>query len=326
MFKFWSAIQTKFGSHSIISRANWPLVDPNWHLTPPTYIRSGHQKYWRPNLHWPHQYQNLGRGQDKVFRGQKMKQGGSRTMSLTWKYTKVCGYSDRFCKNLNQRSLTPRWPLTPHLLRSYAWLYPRIIVSKSHENTSKYMDTVTFFAKNLNQRSLTPRWPLTPHLLKSHVWLYPRIIVSKSYENTSKYMDIVTFFAKNLNQRSFTPRWPLTPHLLTSHVWLYPRIIVSKSHGNTSMYVDTVINFANYHIHTHTTYITTYRMSDHIVSFWTTFRRDKKCMQSREGPRESFKGAGAEIENKNACRACEKLLYCHFYAEMVKIGLILTHL
>ena len=52
---------------------------------------------------------------------------------------------------------------------------------------------------------------------------------------------------------------------------------------NTSMYVDTVINFAKYHIHTHTTYIlhtyyvhTTYRMSDHIVSYWTQFRRDKK--------------------------------------------------
>ena len=82
--------------------------------------------------------------------------------------------------------------------------------------------------------------------------------------------------------------WPLhdlwPPCLLRSHVWLYPRIIVSKSHDNTSMYVDTVINFANYHIHTHTTYIhtyyilhTTYRMSDHIVSYWTQFRRDKNA-------------------------------------------------
>ena len=123
----------------------------------------------------------------------------------------------------------------------------------SPENTSKFVDTVTVFAKNLNQRSLTPRWPLTPHLLRSYVWLYPRIIVSKSHENTSKYVDTVIFFAKNLNQRSLTPRWHLTPHLSRSHVWLYPRIIVSKSHGNG--YVDTVINFANYHIHTHTTYI-----------------------------------------------------------------------
>ena len=105
------------------------------------------------------------------------------------------------------------------------------------------------------------------------------------FENTSKYVDTLTLFSKNLNQRSLTPRWPLTPCLLRSHVWLYPRITVSKSHDNTSMYVDTVINFAKYHIHTHTyihihthtcTYIhTTYRMSDHIVSYWTQFRRDK---------------------------------------------------
>ena len=162
-------------------------------------------------------------------------------VQVPWKYIKVCGYSDLFCKNLKRRSLTPRWPLTPHLLRSHVWLYPRIIVSKSHEHTWKYVDTVTFFAKkNLNQRLLTPRWPSTPHLLRSHVWLYPRIIVSKSHEHTWKYVDTVTFLPKNLNQRSLTPRWPLTPHLLRSHVWLYPRIIVSKSHENTSKYVDTV--------------------------------------------------------------------------------------
>ena len=51
-----------------------------------------------------------------------------------------------FSKNLNQRSLTPAWPLTPCLLRSHVWLYPRIIVSKSHDNTSMYVDTVINFA------------------------------------------------------------------------------------------------------------------------------------------------------------------------------------
>ena len=84
-------------------------------------------------------------------------------VQVPWKYIKVCGYSDLFCKNLKRRSLIPRWPLTPHLLRSHVWLYPRIIVSKSHENTlCGYSDR---FCKNLNQRSVTPRWPLTPHLL-----------------------------------------------------------------------------------------------------------------------------------------------------------------
>ena len=103
------------------------------------------------------------------------------------------------------------------------------------------------------------------------------------FENTSKYVDTLTLFSKNLNQRSLTPTWPLIPCLLRSHVWLYPRIIVSKSHDNTSMYVDTVINFAKYHIHTHTTYIphTTYRMSDHIDSYWTQFRRDNYWTQFR---------------------------------------------
>ena len=105
-------------------------------------------------------------------------------VQVPWKYIKVCGYSDLFCKNLKRRSLTPRWPLTPHLLRSHVWLYPRIIVSKSHENTLKYVDTVT------------PRWPLTPHLLRSYVWLYPRIIVSKSHGNTWMYVDTVINFAK----------------------------------------------------------------------------------------------------------------------------------
>ena len=62
----------------------------------------------------------------------------------TWKYVDTLTL---FSKNLNQRSLTPRWPLTPCLLRSHVWLYPRIIVSKSHDNTSMYVDTVINFAK-----------------------------------------------------------------------------------------------------------------------------------------------------------------------------------
>ena len=57
---------------------------------------------------------------------------------------------------VRKRSLTPRWPLTPRLLKSLVWLYPRIIVYKSHENTSKYVDTVTLFAKTWTKG----HWPL----------------------------------------------------------------------------------------------------------------------------------------------------------------------
>ena len=85
----------------------------------------------------------------------KWQTSGSGTTSLAWTYMKVCGYIDLFCKNLKQKSLTPRWPLTPHLLRSHVWLYPRIIVSKSHENTSKYVDTVTLLAKTWTKG----QWP-----------------------------------------------------------------------------------------------------------------------------------------------------------------------
>ena len=90
-------------------------------------------------------------------------------VQVLWKYIKVCGYSDPFCKNLNQRSLTPRWPLTPHLLRSHVWLYPRIIVSKSHENTSKYVDTVTFFAKKTWTKGHWPLHDLWPHICWGHM-------------------------------------------------------------------------------------------------------------------------------------------------------------
>ena len=178
-------------------------------------------------------------------------------VQVLWKYIKVCGYSDPFCKNLNQRSLTPRWPLTPHLLRSYVWLYPRIIVSKSHENTSKYVDTVTFFAKkNLNQRSLTPRWPLTPHLLRSHVWLYPRIILSKSHENTSKYVDTVNLFAKTWTKG----HWPLDdlwPHICWGHMCdcAQGSLCPSPMGIRQCMWIQWWILQITTYIHTHTTYI-----------------------------------------------------------------------
>ena len=53
--------------------------------------------------------------------------------------------------------------LTPFLLRSYVWLYPRIIVFKSHGDTSMYVDTVVNLVK------------LTTyiHMLHTHTTLTP---------------------------------------------------------------------------------------------------------------------------------------------------------
>ena len=93
-----------------------------------------------------------------------------------------------------------------------------------------------------------------------------------------KYVDTVILLAKTWTKG----HWPLDdlwPHICWGHMCDSTQgIIVSKYHWNTSMYVDTVINFANYHIHT-PYYIlrTTYRMSDHIVSFWTQFSKHKNC-------------------------------------------------
>ena len=47
-----------------------------------------------------------------------------------------------FFQKLEPKVIDSRWPLTTHLLRSHMWLYPRIIVSMSHGNTSMYVDTV----------------------------------------------------------------------------------------------------------------------------------------------------------------------------------------
>ena len=91
-----------------------------------------------------------------------------------------------FSKNLNQRSLTPRWPLTPCLLRSHVWLYPRIIVSKSHGNTSMYVDTVINFANyhiHIHTYYVQNEWSHSLLLnsvqaRQKHGWLYLILTIS----------------------------------------------------------------------------------------------------------------------------------------------------
>ena len=53
------------------------------------------------------------------------------------------------CQKLKPKKVIDlsRLPLTPCLLRSHVWLYPRITVSRSNGNTSIYVDTVINFAK-----------------------------------------------------------------------------------------------------------------------------------------------------------------------------------
>ena len=144
-----------------------------------------------------------------------------------------------------QRSLTPRWPLTPSLLRSHVWFYPRIIVSNFDENTSKYVDTVTLFSKTWTKG----HWPLDdiwPQDCWGHImWLYPRTIVAKwKYIKVCGYSDP---FFKNLNQRSLTPRWHLTPRLLRSHYVTLPKDHCGQVEIHQSMWIQWSI-LQNYHI------------------------------------------------------------------------------
>ena len=128
-------------------------------------------------------------------------------IQVPWKYIKVSGYSDLFCK---KKTLTKgHWPLDdrwPHICWGHIChtLPKDYCVKVPWEIRRSIWYSNLFFFKNLNQRSSTPRWHLTQSLLRSHVQLYPRIIVSKSHENTSEYLDTVTPFL------SLTPRWPLT--------------------------------------------------------------------------------------------------------------------
>ena len=113
--------------------------------------------------------------------------------------------------------MTQRWPLTPLLLRSSVRLYPRIIVSKSHENTSKYVDTVTFF---FSKTWIKGHWPLDdlwPQVFWGHVCdsTQGSLCPSPMKIKVCGYSDP---FFKNLNWRSLTPLHDLWPHICWGHM------------------------------------------------------------------------------------------------------------
>ena len=130
---------------------------------------------------------------------------------------------DTVTTSLTIRSLTPRWSLTPLLWRSHMWFHSRIIVSRSPENTSKYVCTVT------NQNVNNLNWSLNPLLLRSpDTDSTPRITVFKSCGNTSKYVDTVLLFFSKIDQKVNDPKWPWGdhwPHFCCGHPCDYPRII-----------------------------------------------------------------------------------------------------
>ena len=98
------------------------------------------------------------------------------------------------------------------------------------------------------------------------------------FENTSKYVDNLTLFSKNWTKG----HWPLDdlwPHVCWGHMCdsTQGSLCPSPMTIHQCMWIQWSILQNTTYIHIHTYYIlhTTYRMSDHIVSYWTQFRWDK---------------------------------------------------
>ena len=167
-------------------------------------------------------------------------------IQVPWKYFKVCGYSDPFFKNLNQRSLTPRWPLTPKSI-DVTW----VTLPKDHcvQVQWKYIKVCGYsdpFFKNSNQghRPLDDLWPhicwgymhdstqgsLCPSPMGIYPWIYQCMWIQWSIlQNLTK---ITTYYI-----------------LHTYYIRTYVH-----THIHTHTYIDTYIH-TNIHTHLHTYYV-----------------------------------------------------------------------
>ena len=149
-----------------------------------------------------------------------------------------------FFKKTKPKRQWPQDDLWPNFCSGHVWFYPRIIVSKSHKNMSKYVDTVNLFFKTW----IKGHWPLDdlwPQVCWGWMcWMCDStqgLLCKVSHENTSKCVDTVTLFSKPWTKGHWPPYMTFDPTSVeVTYVTL--RIIVSKSQGNISMYVDTVIN------------------------------------------------------------------------------------
>ena len=169
-------------------------------------------------------------------------------VQVPWKYIKVCGYSDLFCKKLEPGGSLTLDDLWPHICWGHMCDSTQGSLCPSPMKTHQSMWTQWPFCKKTWTKGHWPLDDLWPHICWGHMCDSTQGSLCPSPMGIHQCMWIQWSILQMTNQRSLTPRWPLITHLLRSHVWLYPRILVSKSHGNTSMYVDTVMNFANYHI------------------------------------------------------------------------------
>ena len=148
-----------------------------------------------------------------------------------------------------------------HILAEYFLLHISLLQDKLSLSTEKTRRFSNHVSRLLSQ---------------SHIFA---IIVIR-FENTSKYVDTLTFFPKTWTKG----HWPLDdlwPHVCWGHMCdsTQGSLCPSPMTINHCMWIQWSILQNTTYIHILRTYYilvhTTYRMSDHIVSYWTQFRRDK---------------------------------------------------
>ena len=125
---------------------------------------------------------------------------------------------------------------------------------------------------NINKAVLEPR--VSPAFAITYFCNHCNI----RFKNTSKYVDTLPFFPKTWTKG----HWPLDdlwPHVCWGHMCdsTQGSLCPSPMTIHQCMWIQWSILQITTYIHILRTYYvhTTYRMSDHIVSYWTQFRRDK---------------------------------------------------
>ena len=112
-------------------------------------------------------------------------------------------------------------------------------------------------------------------------------LLSRAHTFTSKYVDTLILFSKNLEPKVIDPYMTFDPMSVEFTCVTLPKdhcAQVPWQYINVCGYSDQFGKLPHtytYYIHTYKH--TTYRMSDHIVSYWTQFRRDKKKRKKRDG-------------------------------------------
>ena len=129
----------------------------------------------------------------------------------------------------------------------------------------------------LNQKVNDPKMTFDPTSVEVTCVTLPKDFLSKSYENMSKYVDTVTlFFSSKTWTTGHRSLDDLRPQVCWGHMCdsTQGSLCPSPMGIHQCMLIQwSILQSTTCIPRTHTTY----RMSDHIVSFWTKFRRDKKC-------------------------------------------------